>query len=386
MKFLAAPLVLSLVLSGLLQSAKRLPVEELMPAAEDTVAADTLTHSYTSISAIGDLMCHSTQYKYVATGDGHYDFTPCFSAIAPVLKMADLCVGNLETTLAGRSRPYSGYPQFNTPDDYVVYLKEAGIDFLVTANNHSNDTGEKGIRRTLQVIDSVGFYHTGTFGSEEERNAPQLLELNGIKVCILAYTYGTNGFELPAGKPWLVNQIDSALIRQDVRQARAQGAEVIITFMHWGTEYSRKPDSYQEKVATWCVDAGADIILGSHPHVLQPAGRYITRNAAVDTGFIAWSMGNFISNQRDRYTYEGIAWHIGIEKELATGKIRIADLSYTPTWVYRGTLTDHQVHIVYSARDTLPEWMPAGMWKELDNSALHTAALMENLNGIIFEP
>lgn len=162
MKFLAAPLVLSLVLSGLLQSAKRLPVEELMPAAEDTVAADTLTHSYTSISAIGDLMCHSTQYKYVATGDGHYDFTPCFSAIAPVLKMADLCVGNLETTLAGRSRPYSGYPQFNTPDDYVVYLKEAGIDFLVTANNHSNDTGEKGIRRTLQVIDSVGFYHTGT--------------------------------------------------------------------------------------------------------------------------------------------------------------------------------------------------------------------------------
>ena len=91
MKFLAAPLVLSLVLSGLLQSAKRLPVEELMPAAEDTVAADTLTHSYTSISAIGDLMCHSTQYKYVATGDGHYDFTPCFSAIAPVLKMADLC-------------------------------------------------------------------------------------------------------------------------------------------------------------------------------------------------------------------------------------------------------------------------------------------------------
>ena len=96
--------------------------------------------------------------------------------------------------------------------------------------------------------------------------------------------------------------------------SQGTGAEVIITFMHWGTEYSRKPDSYQEKVATWCVDAGADIILGSHPHVLQPAGRYITRNAAVDTGFIAWSMGNFISNQRDRYTYEGIVWHIGIEK------------------------------------------------------------------------
>jgi poly-gamma-glutamate capsule biosynthesis protein CapA/YwtB (metallophosphatase superfamily) len=380
MKLLASSLLLSFFFNNFLQNQAihmPLPPPEEVPAEEDSI-------SYVSIAAVGDLMCHSTQFKYVAQTGGRFDFTPCFEHVKPILSNADFCIGNLETTLAGTRLPYSGYPQFNSPDDYAAGILDAGFDMLVTANNHSNDTGEKGILRTLYVLDSIGLPHVGTYSSQAARDSARVMELNGIHFTVLAYTYSTNGIDLPAGKSWLVNPIDSALINSDMEAARQAGAEIIIVFYHFGNEYERSPSAYQQAYAGWAIENGADIILGSHPHVVQPAGYYKAQNASVDSGFIAWSMGNFISNQRDNYTDDGIIIQLTIEKNHHSGKLRISHAGYTPTWVYKGTDDRLKKHIIFPAKGVLPDFLSDAYWKEMDQSVMNTAEMMQQMGGIIF--
>lgn len=380
MKLLASSLLLSFFFSNFLQNQAN--NEPLPLPAEIPVEEDSLT--YLSIAAVGDLMCHSTQFKYVAQTGGRFDFTPCFEHVKPILSLADFCIGNLETTLAGTRLPYSGYPQFNSPDDYASGILNAGFDMLVTANNHSNDTGEKGILRTLHVLDSIGMPHVGTYGSKAARDSVIVMEKNGIRFSVLAYTYSTNGIELPAGKEWLVNPIDSNLIQSDISAARSAGAEIVIVFYHFGNEYERRPSDYQKAYAGWAIEQGADIILGSHPHVVQPAGYFKAKNAAVDSGFIAWSMGNFISNQRDNFTDDGLIIQLTIEKNTHSGKLRISNAGYTPTWVYKGTDDRLKKHVIYPAKGILPDFLSDAYWKEMDQSVINTAEMMENIDGIIF--
>lgn len=341
------------------------------------------TAIYFTIASVGDLMCHSTQYNYARIEGDSFDFDPAYAYVQQYLTEADLLLGNLETTLAGPGKPYSGYPQFNTPDAYATALRNAGFDCIVTANNHSNDTGEKGILRTIQVLDSLGLAHTGTYTSAADRDSVRILEVQGVRIGILAYSYSTNGLPLTEGKPWLVNLCDTALIARDLQRGRQLGAELMLVVYHFGDEYQRLPNAYQKDLVQFAINHGADIVLGSHPHVLQPTAFYPGKGSTVDSVFVAWSMGNFISNQQDEYTDEGVIIRLRLMKDLRTGKINVVETAHVPTWVYKGKLPDRKQHTVFPVTDTTFSNIPAFI---LDNYRSELEKALRHSTDILYRP
>ena len=289
-----------------------------------------------TISFIGDLMCHSTQYNYARVENDSFDFRPVYKEVKDYLLSSDLMVGNLETVTAGKKAGYSGYPFFNTPDDYIAALYHSGFDLLTTANNHSLDQGEKGVQRTIEQLMLNNLNYVGTFSSQRDRDSIRVFDLNGITVAVLSYTYGTNGIPKPKGKDYIVNLIEHDLINRDISSARKTGCDIVIVSYHFGEEYKRFPNQYQIEVINQTIKSGADIIIGSHPHVIQPVDFYKTQNAKLDSGFIAYSLGNFISNQRWRYSDAGVILNIELTKNLSTDSIFISGVNYLPTWVFRG--------------------------------------------------
>jgi poly-gamma-glutamate synthesis protein (capsule biosynthesis protein) len=302
-----------------------------------------------SVSFVGDLMCHSTQFNYAYVEEDSFDFNGVFSEVKEYLSTSDFTIGNLETVFAGKEQGYSGYPFFNAPDDFLFALEEAGFDFLITANNHALDQGEKGVRRTIKKLDDLGLKHTGSFLSEKERTSYKLNSINGIKVAILAYSYGTNDVPIPKGKDYLINLIDTTLIKEDMFNVKKLNPDVTLVYFHFGEEYQRKPDSFQEDVVQKTIEYGADIIIGSHPHVIQPVNYFKTMNGNIDTGFIAYSLGNFISNQRWRYTDVGVILTMDISKNVSTDSVYINDVKLLPTWVYKGNTENGNGYIILPA-------------------------------------
>ncbi len=297
--------------------------------------------SNTAILAFtGDLMCHSPLYEYAKT-EGGYDFTPYFQYIRDELSYADLTIGNLETVLGGRELKYSGYPRFNSPDEYALALKQAGFDFLVTANNHSLDRGEKGLLRTLDFLRVNGIGSTGTFSGKQDRDSIRIITVNDISFALLNYTYGTNGIPVFKGKGYIINLIEKTLIQKDIRTAKELKADVIIVVFHYGKEYKREPDNYQKMVNDWVWEAGGDVIVGSHPHVLQPA-EVMTDSLKNLTRFTAHSLGNFISNQQWRYSDAGAVLYLTFEK--TAGKPVLKKTDFLPTWVFKGTIEGRQTY------------------------------------------
>jgi len=274
----------------------------------------------------GDIMGHDTQIaSALATGEEGYDYKPCFSFIEPYLQSADLVIGNLEVTLAGP--PFKGYPQFSSPDQLADALKWAGFDVLVTANNNALDRGQEGLERTLDQLDDRGMLYAGTFADPDSRDLmyPLVCEKNGIRIALLNYTYGTNG--LKVRPPAIVNRIDKEQIRQDLQKAAQAEPDFIIATMHWGNEYQIRESAYQRELATFLFEHGADVIIGSHPHVVQPI-----RGDGKGT-LVAYSMGNLISNQRDRYRDGGIAFELELIK---VGQVtEVANHGYLPLWVWK---------------------------------------------------
>lgn len=308
---------------------------------------------------VGDLMCHSTQFRYASTGKDRYNFHPSFAEVMPAIAGADLAVGNLETVLGGDLSRYQGYPAFNTPDAYLDAVDSCGFDFLVTANNHSLDQGWKGLLRTLNKIEKRGIGSTGTYRSKEDRDSVRIVEVAGTRIGFLNYTYGTNGKSIPAGKPWSINLIDTLLIRTDIAAARKAGAELVIVVYHYGLEKQRLPGAEQKMAVETAIANGADLVIGSHPHVLQPVSWYATRAARMDTGLVVWSLGNFISNQYWRYTDAGMIMMIEISR---TGsQLKVSDAGFIPTWVYRGRNPEKKIHVIYpsesSPGDSVWTWL-----------------------------
>lgn len=286
------------------------------------------------IAAFGDIMMHTPQIKAGSLGGDKYDFRSFFQEVKPYINQADLAIGNFEMTLAGSSKPYSGFPQFNAPDQIVDALKDSGVDVVSTANNHSMDTGEKGVIRTHQVVNEGGIQTAGTAPTAEQRK-PLIVEKNGIKVAFLAYTEHTNGLPVPKNKPYLVDLIgDTTQIAKDIEQAKQDGAELVCVSLHWGDEYSRKPHPRQKTIANKIFKAGADVIFGSHPHVLQPMEKM---NVDGKEKYIIYSMGNFVSNQSDPHTDEGIIVYVDVEKDPKTNHVQLKEFSYLPTFVHKYT-------------------------------------------------
>ncbi len=281
----------------------------------------------------GDVMGHGAQINAAYNAETkNFDYQPVYRYIKPYISQADIAVANLEVTLAGP--PYKGYPRFSSPDELAAALKDAGFNLLVTANNHSLDRGTKGLNRTIQVLDSLEFIHTGTFLNKQSRKDyyPLIIEKDGIKIALLNITYGTNG--LKATPPAIVNYLDTVEIKKDLLKAKAVSPDMIITTIHWGAEYERKQNKTQEQLAKFLVRNGTDVIIGSHPHVVQPIEViYENTTDSVIKNVIVYSLGNYVSNQRTRYRDGGIVFELNINK--VNDITSINDIFYLPTWVYK---------------------------------------------------
>ena len=256
-----------------------------------------------SIVFAGDMMQHSAQIESAHRDGTTYYYKDCFSGIAPLVREADIAVCNLETPLGGA--PYSGYPAFCAPDEFASAIHEAGFDVMLTANNHCLDRGGRGLLRTLDVLDSLGVRHLGTYRNQAERDSlhPLLIEQGNMRIALLNYTYGVNGLSVPA--PCIVNLIDTVSMASDIHKARTMKADCIIVCIHWGDEYRLKPESGQENLARWLIANGADHVIGSHPHVIQPTVLMEDAGGSIARHVVAYSLGNFISNMSAPHTDTG---------------------------------------------------------------------------------
>jgi poly-gamma-glutamate capsule biosynthesis protein CapA/YwtB (metallophosphatase superfamily) len=299
-----------------------------------------------SVSIVGDIMCHSVQYKYARVSADSFNFDPAFSVISKYLSGSDFLFGNFETVTAGKNVGYSGYPYFNTPDEFITALRHTGFDLLTTANNHAIDRGEKGIRRTIEHIKLNHLRYNGTFLSERDRDSIRILNIKGIKIAFLAYSYGTNGNPIPKGKKYLVNLIDTVQIRKDINLAREEGTDIVLVHFHFGDEYKRLPNNYQKEIVKKTVESGADIIVGGHTHVLQPIEYFKTKNAGLDSGFVIYSMGNFISNQRWRYSDGGAVLTFSLTRNATKDSIYLNNVDYLPIWVFKGETKRGREYII----------------------------------------
>lgn len=295
-----------------------------------------------SLLFIGDLMQHDSQINAAYDGlSKKHDYDPCFQFAKPYLESVDLAIGNLEVTLAGP--PYKGYPQFSAPDQLALTLKDVGMDVLVTANNHCLDRGKKGLERTITMLDSLGFIHTGTFRDTVERmnDYPMIFEKKGFRFALLNYTYGTNG--IPVTKPNVVNVIDTAVIHKDIIKAKQASPDAIIVFMHWGQEYQSLANKWQKDVADFCFRLGVKLVIGAHPHVLQS----MEWRKQTDQ-LVVYSLGNFVSGQRDRYKNGGAMLQVDLMKTVqdSIASTTIDSAGYILEWVYRTTGSQKDYYVL----------------------------------------
>lgn len=320
---------LSLALTGslILMSGLRLPVKQDTVVSSQT-SADTLVLYFG-----GDMMGHSGMFKAAWNpAEKAYQYDHWFNHVRPHISAADFACANLEVTLAGA--PYSGYPQFSSPDAFASGLKSAGIDLLITANNHSQDRGRRGLERTLRVLDSLDLPHTGTFRDPLERSTryPWLGEVKGVRLAVLNASYGTNG--LVVQQPNIVNLIDTAQMRQDLLAAKKAGAQFIIVTLHWGLEYQRQENADQMKLARWLASKGADAIIGMHPHVVQPMKVITDPKDSSRNVPVVFSLGNYMSNQRERFRDGGIGAVLRLV--VRDGVVKWDSWGYLPIWCYVG--------------------------------------------------
>lgn len=312
------------------------PTPSPTPTAEPTPTPPQFTDAVWI--GVGDIMSHTPQLPgaYVKETDS-YNFTDVFSPIADIVAEGDWVMANLETPIAGKDYGYTGYPTFNAPVELAQALWDNGFNIFSTANNHTLDKGVTGAMLTLEHVQNIGFTTVGSARDAEEAGKSVIVEHNGIAMGLLSYTYGTNGIPIPDGKEFIVNLIDKDRIIADMDQLRKDGADVITIALHFGNEYQTQPTEEQKTLARALIAAGADIIAGSHPHVLQPYELVTTVNdeGLERQGLIIYSMGNFISNQRGDSKDYGAIFRVDLRKHYDTGTIEIKEVTVTPTWVHR---------------------------------------------------
>jgi poly-gamma-glutamate capsule biosynthesis protein CapA/YwtB (metallophosphatase superfamily) len=313
------------------------PAPEPVPPPEPVLPPPTEA----TLIAVGDIMMHTPQLPgSYNEKTKSYDFTHFFRRVAPIISEGDWAIANLETPLAGAERGYRGYPQFNAPDELADALKSAGFNILTTANNHALDQGASGTLRTLKTVRQRGLSPIGTFEDAESAEKPLIVEKNGIVNAILSYSYGTNGIPVPKDKPYLISLIDQDRIKQQIIQARQDGADLVTVALHFGVEYQRKPNDAQRELAQQCIQAGADIVLGSHPHVVQPYERIDTvgDDGSKRSGIVIYSLGNFISNQFGDYKEYGVIFKVRVKKTYVEPDQAITEviaIDPIPTWVHK---------------------------------------------------
>jgi poly-gamma-glutamate capsule biosynthesis protein CapA/YwtB (metallophosphatase superfamily) len=343
-------------------------VKDDRPKTEEYIVPQDSTVSIT-VNLVGDLMCHMPQTNNSKTASG-YDFNPSFEYVKPYLEDADLTMGNLELTTAGTRMPYAGYPAFNAPDEYLPALKNTGFDFLVTSNNHSMDTGEEGLLRTIEQLKKNNIGYTGTFSSQKDHDSIRVIDVRGVKIAVLNYTYGTNGAYPSAEHKYMLNVIDSAAIFAEVKKAKMLQPDFVLVFYHYGVEYAAEPIESQRKAVKWARDAGATLVIGAHPHVVGPCRWLEPDSYHTDTCFVAWSLGNFFSNQNKRYTDAGVILTLHLSKNFTQNKSFISKAEFLPTWVYRGERPEKKKHIIFPSAfavntNRIPSFLDSSLVKKM---------------------
>jgi poly-gamma-glutamate synthesis protein (capsule biosynthesis protein) len=333
-----------------------------------------------SITIAGDLLCLSAQLSAARSG-GEYNFDECFAVIKDKISAADLAIGNLETLVA-EGHPYTQpnkddaddpgtgdstaaaepaapadpaagtdpaaapsptkrpNPRINAPESFLSALSGCGFDVLTTANNHVYDYRADGLIKTLQKLDEYGFAHTGAYEQETDK-APLVMDVNGINVAVCAYTDIINN---RPGDAFMVDRFDKDLVTADIAAAREAGADYVIVCVHWGVEHTHKPNRSQRKMAAFIAEAGADIILGSHPHCTQPFETVETDRGNVP---VLYSLGNFISSMSQTMHKDGVLVNISLEKDLVTQETTLTSLTYTPTFC--ASSSDAGKYVIYPA-------------------------------------
>lgn len=291
----------------------------------------------------GDAMQHQRQLDAAKVKGGDYDYSQCFKEVAPWIAEADYAVVNLETTLNGRN--YSGYPCFCTPDAFATALRDAGFDMMLNGNNHTLDRGASGLHRTIHVLDSLKVDHLGTYDSAHQRKdkIPFIKDINGFKVGFLNYTFCTNGLTVKDSS--VVDYTDRKLMAADIEATRRAGAELVVVIPHWGTEYRLLPDSWQKSMAEYLLDLDVDMVIGGHPHVIQP----MKVRVSPKTGrrqLLVYSLGNFISGMRTTDTRGGALVLTRITRD-AKGRAQFDTAEYRLVYVLPGTSPANNYQLVY---------------------------------------
>mgnify|MGYP003375417529 FL=1 len=320
----------------------------------ETGAATPVVKTAT-MAVVGDIMVHDYQYNeaYDPNTDT-YDFMHNFQEIKPFLSGYDVVIGNLELTFGGTDKPYSSFPCFNTPDSFLDAVKDAGFDLLTTANNHSMDTGQAGLIRTLDKLDEYGIAHVGTYCSQQERDTIYTKEINGITFAFVSATYGTNGIPVP--EKYLVNLIDETQMVSDIQKAQEM-ADIVVVLPHMGNEYETAPRDVFIQWADSMFAAGADIVLASHPHVLQRMEyRKVDHGDGEHDGFIIYSLGNFISSQTTPPRNASIILHLTVE-QIGDAPPSVKEVSFVPIWTQFRNAQNQNHFVVRSVYDmlTLPQ-------------------------------
>jgi poly-gamma-glutamate capsule biosynthesis protein CapA/YwtB (metallophosphatase superfamily) len=297
------------------------------------------------IAAVGDILMLESQIASAKIqGEDKYSFHSMFENVESYIKDADLAIGNLETTLSGREQRYqqrnpkTGYPSFNCPDELTAALKKAGFQVMITANNHCLDRGVKGLKRTLDILDQHGLEHTGTFNSLLASKKLLIQDVKGIKIGILAYTRGVNFNPVPKSEPWLVNRLREKKMFGDIRRLKEENVDLVIVSLHFGKEFRHTTVQHQRESVEKLFKNGADVILGHHPHVLQPMvmKQVKDRYGELKNRFAIYSLGNFISDKllHNPQTLSGVILYLTAQKD-DEGKVSIVGVDYIPTWVQR---------------------------------------------------
>lgn len=281
-----------------------------------------------TLSAVGDILIHDRVYEAAETEDG-YDFEPMLKDMKPYMEDATITFANQETMIGGEELGLSGYPAFNSPVEIGEELKDSGVDIVSIANNHSLDRGEEAIQESIKHWKDIDMTYIGAYKDEEDASDIRVLETDeDISIGFLAYTYGTNGISVPDGKDFLLNYIDESQIKKDIAEAQEK-ADVVVLSLHFGEEYKTMPNEEQENLVQMAADGDVDIVLGHHPHVLQPM-EWVEGKNGHET-FAIYSLGNFFSGQDELDRQIGGLLHLTIREY--NDEITVTDPEFMPTFV-----------------------------------------------------
>lgn len=331
-----------------------LPENEIVTPPENDVEPEVPVDPDTkaTLAAVGDIMMYDSQLTAALQEDQSYDFTSFFEAISPFTISPDLTVGNLELNLLGTG-PYVGNtqnaPYFNAPNSLASQLSAIGFDILQTGNTYSIMNGTKGLQSTIDILNQNSIDHVGTHASDPDQSASGgvvLREINGIRIAFIGFTKGVNNMSLPANNKYAVDllyvdynseykQVDATGILKRVEAAKSLDPDVIVAMLHWGGEYELEISSTQEEIRDLLFKNGVDVILGSHSHVVGPMEmrEVETTDGEKKQCFVAYSLGNFISDMSKDYTMESVILNLEFTKSGETGKTSITDASYTPLYI-----------------------------------------------------